>query len=236
MTRMNRLFLIFGALVLFGALLVVAFWSKDVKPGKPPHLAQALPAALRDWESKEVPLGETEAVQGAVEQTLKFDDVFFREYRSAAGVFSVYVAYWRPAKMPVQVVASHTPDRCWSGAGWSCTLMQHNRPLGGAAAALRPGERRIFETGNSARLHVQYWHLVGDALYDYGERFNQVPSVWRWWRDAAQQIFRAPDEQYFIRISADRPFEQLEGDPGWQEVLAALGKLGLAAPPQAPAS
>lgn len=224
MTRMNRLFLIFGALVLLGALLVVAFWTKDVKPGKPPHLAQALPAALRDWESKEVPLGETEAVQGAVEKTLKFDDSFFREYRSVRGVFSVYVAYWGPGKMPTQLVASHTPDRCWSENGWSCEEMRHNAQL---SPNLPVGEWRLFNAPSGQRTYVYYWHLVGDEIYDYGERLNRVPSIWKWWRDAATQVFRAPKEQYFVRLSADRPFEQLAGDDGWNEVLAALAELGL---------
>lgn len=231
---MKRLSLFAAALALFSALVVAAFWRTEDKPGKPRHLAQVLPANLSGWESKDVPLGETEAVRGAVEQTLRFDDALFREYRSAAGSFSVYVAYWQPAKMPVQVVASHTPDRCWSSAGWTCVEVAHRRSMGETNAILRPGERRVFEAPNKARLHVQYWHLVGEELYDYGTRFNQVPSVWRWWRDAAKQIFSTPREQYFVRLTSDRPFEELSGDSGWEEMLSALAKLGLAEVPKSP--
>lgn len=35
-------------------------------------------------------------------------------------------------------------------------------------------------------------------------------------------------EQYFIRLTSDRPFGEIEADPGFQEVLAALARLGLA--------
>jgi hypothetical protein len=69
---------------------------------------------------------------------------------------------------------------------------------------------------------------VGNELYDYGDRLNKVPSVCRWWRDAAKQVFRVSPEQYFIRLTSDRPFEELKGDPGWEELLHALAKLELA--------
>jgi hypothetical protein len=49
------------------------------------------------------------------------------------------------------------------------------------------------------------------------------------WRDTVAYATSGSDAQYFIRVTSNRPFEQIEGDPGWQEVLAALGKLGLAA-------
>lgn len=46
----------------------------------------------------------------------------------------------------------------------------------------------------------------------------------------ARQIFQAPAEQYFIRVTSDRPFEELKGDPGWGELVSALAGLGLEAP------
>lgn len=38
-------------------------------------------------------------------------------------------------------------------------------------------------------------------------------------------------EQYFIRLTSDRPLAEIESDPGFQEVLGALAGLGLAAEP-----
>jgi len=218
------------------AILLIAIsatlWLKhDTLPGRGHHLAAALPVTVGNWTSSEVPLGATEAVQGAVEKTLQFDDSFFREYRSANGVVGLYVAYWGPGKMPTQLVASHTPDRCWSESGWICEQLKHAQALAGMEDRLLPGEWRIFSAPGGSRLHVQYWHLVGGEPYDYGGRLNRTPSIWRWWRDAARQVFKAPGEQYFIRISSSRPFEDLAADPAWHEMLAALAKLGLAAKP-----
>jgi hypothetical protein len=174
-------------------------------------------------------LGATEAVRGAVEKTLQYNDVFYREYRSSGGVVTVYVAYWGPGAMPTQLVASHTPDRCWTSSGWTCEAMKHGVPLPNAAPVTMPGEWRIFSTNGGQRLNVQFWHLVGGATYDYGDRFNQVPSIWRWWRDAARQVVSAPPEQYFIRVTSDRPFAELAGNPGWEQLLGGLARLGLTA-------
>ena len=215
------------------AMVAQIFIGPRSLPGRGVHLAAALPSDLAGWTSKSVKLGATEALQGSVEQVLQFDDVFFREFQSARGEVSLYVAYWGPAKMPTQVVASHTPDRCWTSAGWNCDETKHRSPLTAGARDLRPGEWRLFRAPNGERLHVQYWHLVGGALYDYGDRFNQMPSAWRWWREVAKQAVSTPLEQYFIRLTSNRPFADLQGDPGFQEVLRALAGLGLALPPKA---
>lgn len=212
----------------FLTALSVQFWHRtEGGRGKGAHLAAQLPIAPGMWSSRELPLGETEAVRSSVEKTLRFEDWFYREYRSSRGLVSVYIAYWGPGKMPTQLVASHTPDRCWSSAGWNCEELKHHVPLVG----LRAGEWRIFRAPNGELAYVQYWHMIGDEVYDYGERFNRVPSVWRWWRDAAMEALRPPAEQYFVRVSADQPFERFADDPGWQELIGALARLGLVAAP-----
>ena len=220
--------------IALGLVLVLALAAglqfrqgRSALPGKGLHLTQALPTNPTGWTGHEVPLGATEAVQRAAEKTLQFDDVYFREFNSPRGTVSLYAAYWGPGKMPTQLVASHTPDRCWTSAGWVCETMRHQTGMEGTHVILRAGEWRLFSAPNAPRLNVQFWHLVGSETYDYGERFNQVPSVWRWLRDAAKQVFRSPPEQYFIRLTSERSFDELKGDPGWEELLQALAKLGL---------
>lgn len=212
-----------GFLVL-AALLSQVLWSNRPLPSKGRHLRVALPDEITGWKGRDMPLGQTESAEGQVEGVLRYDDVYNREFTSGRGTVSLYVAYWEPGKMPVQLVASHTPDRCWTSAGWTCRQMLHDVRLPG----LRPGAGRAFEGPHQVSLNVVFWHLVGNELYDYGERFTQVPHPWKWWRDAAKQIFIRPKEQYFIRLSSDRPFEEIRHDPGFQEVLTALAKLGLA--------
>jgi len=223
----KKLIIIGGALLLLLAIGIQLRQRQNVIPGKGRHLMQVLPMHLAGWAERDVPLGDTEAVLGSVEKTLRFDDVYFREFTSSRGVVSLYVAYWGAGKMPVQLVASHTPDRCWSSAGWICEALRHQVGLNGISVVLRAGEWRLFSAPNKQKLNVEYWHLVGSETYDFGDRFNQVPSVWRWWRDAAKQVFKTPEEQYFIRLTSERPFNELKGDLGWEELLVALAKLGL---------
>jgi hypothetical protein len=180
------------------------------------------------WSSKPIPVGPTEGATAAAAVVLNYDDVFYRQYSSSRGTFALYAAFWSPGKMPTQLVASHTPDRCWSEAGWNCTIVSHAVPVP-AHTRLTPAESRTFVTPAGGRQHVVYWHLVGGKLYDYGARFNRVPSAWRWCRDALGQVFRAPPEQYFIRLSSDLPLIEWRGDPAFEAVAASLGQLGLAA-------
>jgi hypothetical protein len=93
--------------------------------------------------------------------------------------------------------------------------------------SLKPAQWRRFTAPNGTTQYVLYWQLVGGEIYDFGKRLNQVPSPWKWWRDAAKQIFRDPPEQYFIRLSSDRPFEELAGDLGFREVVEAVGAVGI---------
>lgn len=223
--RIGVLFVLAGAIAIqFGA-------RRKNSAGKGKHLNLALPAQVHGWVGRDIPLGPTETVRGAVEKTLRYDDVLNREYRSARGVVTIYAAYWGPGSMPIQLVASHTPDRCWVENGWRCEASKHQQGLVGFETTTRAGEWRIFSAPDGQKLHVQFWHLVGGEIYDYGDRSNTIPSVWRWWRDASRQVFWSPAEQYFIRLSSDRPFPEMVGDVGWGQLLTALAKLGLAPKP-----
>jgi hypothetical protein len=210
-------------LLILGALLLQIFWANRTLPGKGRHLHNVLPQQISGWTGSAAPLGPTEAVEGKVEKILKFDDVYFREFTAGRGTLSLYVAYWKPGGIPVQLVASHTPDRCWTSAGWTCQEMRHAVTLLG----LKPGAWREFASPSGTKLNVLFWHLIGHELYDFGDRFTQVPHPMKWWRDVARQIVKTPQEQYFIRLTSDRPFEEIQDDPGFQEILAALAKLGL---------
>ncbi|MBW7896402.1 MAG: hypothetical protein H3C27_14940 [Opitutaceae bacterium] len=50
----------------------------------------------------------------------------------------------------------------------------------------------------------------------------------KWWRDTLHYAIEGSAEQYFIRLTSDRPFAEIESDPGFREVLGALAGLGLA--------
>lgn len=242
--KQTVLIMALAALVLVAGLGLQLVRVRDIKTGdrstaaRPIGLAERMPLAPAGWVGIDEPLGPTEFIQSAVEQNLNYDDVVNRIYRQGGRNFGLYVAYWTPGRMPVQKVASHTPDRCWSENGWTCEELRSGEELDYGAGQLLPAYWRRFATpgGSAGQQYVLYWHLVGGEPYDYGDGHNRRPNPVKWWRDTVHYAIKGSAEQYFIRLTSDRPFAEIESDPGFQEVLGALAKLGLAAVPPSPAS
>ena len=222
------------SLLLPGFVLVSAVaiqgvqFFRETPHARPPHLQQTVPLAPMGWDARDVPLGANEFIAGEVEKVLNYDEALNREYSRAGENFGVYVAYWGAGKMPTRLVASHTPDRCWTENGWQCLEMKFKVAESFDGAALQPAEWRVFEPPRGgAPTYVMYWHLVEGKTYDYGERFNNVPDPLLWWKDAVQQAVLGSREQYFIRLTSSAPLENVWNDPGFGEVLRGLGRLGL---------
>lgn len=215
---------VLGAAVAFQGVNV---FRETPKP-RAPHLMQAVPKELPGWSGRDVQLGANEFISNEVEKVLNYDEVLYREYGRSGENFGVYVAYWGPGKMPTRLVASHTPDRCWTENGWRCVEMKFKTAETFEGTALQPAEWRVFEPPRGGSpTYVMYWHLVEGRTYDYGERFNNVPDPLLWWKDAMQQALLGSREQYFIRLTSSEPLENLWNDPGFEKVLRGLGQLGL---------
>jgi hypothetical protein len=235
---MNRRFglsISLAALVLAGALAVQTLTLRDSKAGdltpavRPIRLADQFPLSLGAWRGRDEPLGPNESTQSEVARTLNYDDYVYRIYESNGQHLGVYVAYWSPGRMPLQKVASHTPDRCWTENGWTCDEMRFRETVASGAEMLRPANWRRFTppSGGAKPEYVLFWHLIGDQLYDYGDRFSARPDVRKWWRDTLRFAFTGSEAQYFIRVTSDRSFETLRQDHAWGELVAILGRLGL---------
>lgn len=221
--------------VLCGAIALQAFSLRDIKEGDrsaevaPVGLAQRVPAELPGWGGRDEPLGPNEVVKTAVERILNFDDVVNRVYEKGAVRVGIYVAYWAPGRMPIQKVASHTPDRCWTENGWKCEQMRYDVRVQAREFILDAAQWRQFEPPGSTgqKEYVLYWHLVGGQPYDYGERFNATPHPLQWWRDTMKYAFSGSDAQYFIRLTSNRDFTEFENDPAWQQLLKTVASLGV---------
>lgn len=216
----------------FALVAAVALQGMDVfheKPqSRPSHLSQSVPLTIAGWSERDLPLGANEFVSKAAEKTLNYDEVVYREYRRDGVYFTVYVAYWGAGKMPTQLVASHTPDRCWTENGWRCLEMKFRQSFVVGGSAMKPAEWRLFEPPNRGKpIYVLFWHLVNGRVYDYGERFNSIPDPFRWGKDAVQQALLGRQEQYFIRVASSEAPEKLWSDPGYMEVMRGLVELGL---------
>jgi len=222
------------AAVLLGAILlqwvVTQYFAYDHSTGtaKNARMQSLLGAPLNGWEMKDEPLANTEAYAQDVRTALNLDDYFYRIYRRADASFAVFVCYWAPNKMPANLVASHTPDRCWSQSGWICDKFDLWRDMPAGAERLQPGFWRTFRGPAGHRQEVIYWHLIGGRAQLYsGNRFNQVVN-WRfWWKEAFLFGVNGNAEQYFVRITSERPLSELWGMPGFQEMLTRLAGMGV---------
>jgi hypothetical protein len=259
------------ALLLIGAIGFQFFYrlSEVPQPTNRPRIAEVVPHLAEGWVVTEESLGLTEAVNASTLKILNLDDYVYRRFQRGSVSFTVYAAYWAPGRMPTRLVASHTPDRCWTENGMRCVDMRFKERYLVAEKPLLPAEYRVFiarggeqetkglkdqetkgprdHAGKAGGLeasgplslvrgpssvvphgtYVAYWHTVEGKIYDYGERFNAVPSPWLWWKDTLAHAAYGSREQLFVRIASATPMEQLWREPGFQSVMEKVASLGL---------
>lgn len=203
------------------------------EPKQRKSLFELLPRAVEGWNISDMPLGSTEAINAATLKTLNLDDYVYRRFERGGSSFTVYAAYWAPGRMPTRLVASHTPDRCWTENGMRCTEMRFRDIYLIGGKQMLPGEYRAFvPPKGGATTYVIYWHTVAGELYDYGGRFNAIPAPWLWWKDTLAQAAYGSREQLFVRVSSETPLGSLWQDPAFQVVMAKIANIGLWAPGQ----
>lgn len=216
--------LVLGAGALAQAVLSPQPTQQDARVSG--HLNQALPAEFPGWSVRDLPIGDTEQLKSVSERLLQYDDYAYREYTRGTQRFAVYAAYWRPGKMPTRMVAIHTPDRCWTENGWTCSEQQFNTQLDLGDRTQSHVQARVFSPPNGrGKLHVAFWLLAGGQPFDFGQRLHSVSNPVKWWRDVVEEMAGNRREHLFVRITSDQPIGELRGDPAFEEVLRAIGKI-----------
>lgn len=203
--------------------------SYHFKPTKP--LADYLPGGELGMEFTDSPLGETEADSKRVQAILNCDEAAGRIYRKGGIEINVYVAFWSPHKQPAYEVASHNPDTCWVMAGWSMIGPSQELRFPLQRGSTHPAQVRQFATPAGDSCHVAFWHIKGGLLAGYAASGPQTDYIRRW------PMIRAmlkkggfglrEYEQYFIRVSANVPFEQLREGGELAFILNSLEQFGL---------
>jgi hypothetical protein len=200
------------AAVLFAsALLVCALGAfaiaarRDEAVADRPSLLSLLPkGADQGWEREMLPIADTPEMKARVSELLNYDDAVYAVYKRGRDRVSIYIAYWKPGRMPHRLVADHTPDVCWPLAGWTrVSRAKQRRAVGGASIVTEEG---VFELNGTSE-HVAFWHVVKDRLltYDSAGRppwYAFIRDVWEWGTDQRS-------EQWFFRISSDQPIEKV---------------------------
>ncbi len=193
------------AVVLFFGLMTR---PADSGPGEVPDVLSFMPARPDGWRV------------ATSNDLFRFSDILETEHlgqriylkEDAQGnlvQITFYVAYWAPSQAAVSTVASHTPDACWPGAGWTAqptdTTTEH-LDLGDRKLAL--AEHRLFHNQRIPQ-HVWFWHSYDHRIiqeFDPRRPLDLLRSVFRFG-------IRSNGEQLFIRLSSNRPWSEIKDEP-----------------------
>jgi len=216
--------LLSAALVLAAAVVLIVYGStRPLVRTFHGDLAALLPEAPPGWTRTLRPIADTPEMQRAVGELLNYDDGVFADYTRGTDRLSVYIAYWTPGRMSHRLVAGHTPDVCWVGAGWRCTergtLSPQVSSFSPQVPPLPVAEARTF-TFKDTTEYVWFWHLVGGAPKSYGTGFTapwHAPLT-----DMLARGLQQREEQFFIRLSAPAPLDDPALQPLLDTVLRAL--------------
>jgi hypothetical protein len=196
-----------AGVLLFGVGLVIA---GGLRPAAPRVLKIPLEEFFSDapsgWVKTVRPVAETPELQKAVDKILNYDDAVFVDYVYGTRRVSVYAAYWKPGKMSPRLIASHTPDICWVGAGWKIAGTHVDLDAGLAGNhAIQVAQKRVMRFG-AATENVLYWHLLqgdsGQSSVDEGSGFSGLI------RDICSRGLAQRSEQLFVRVSSNLAFEK----------------------------
>ena len=219
-----------GVLFAWLVLVLVIAVVLQVLPGRDSvvikrelQLADYFPREMAGWRGEDRPLAETQAQLTRVNKLLQFDEALLRVYRMAGQEFSVYVAYWKPGKMPAREIAFHVPDQCWVSVGWRERAADFHYQREFEGRRLAPAQYREFEAGNEVQ-HVLYWHILnGRAIvYSADGAHSQLTTLNALFHHGLSH----KGEQYFIRIASAMPLDELWNDEGFQEIMELIAPLG----------
>ncbi|HKB58268.1 MAG TPA: exosortase/archaeosortase family protein [Lacunisphaera sp.] len=211
-----------------GTLVLAGFYFSNSLPARrsgqpPPNLAALLPARAAGWEV----MTPNDLHQFA--DILQTEHLMERTYVRPAGNnlftrLTVYVAYWAPGQASVSRVASHTPDACWPGSGWVVEPLPEAREIPGIPGlSIAPAEHRLFRNGAGHPEHVWFWHIYDGRVINYRDPYS-VPALFS---IALQYGFRQQGDQFFVRISSNKPWAGLADEALVREIVSNLTRIGL---------
>lgn len=207
--------------------VVLGFFLYQLRPAErasaaAPDLAAMLPADAAGWEVVTRP--DLYQFSGTLRTEHLFERTYLRRTGDQLDQLTVYVAFWPAGQSSVSMVAAHTPDACWPGAGWVPTSTPgRDILLELPARRLPPAQQRAFANAAGLPQFVWYWHVYDGRVIDPRAPY----SVRSLAANALDYGFRREGEQCFIRVSSNRPWPELAGDPLVAELASNLAQLGL---------
>jgi exosortase len=186
----------------------------------PPDLLGLMPAAAEGWEVRTTDLYQFSG-------TLQTNFLAQRQYRRLGETnpteVTLYVAYWQAGQAPVSLVASHTPDACLPGSGWTALPTSPPRvDLNVGPRTIPDAEYRLFQLGEYPQ-YVWFWHLYDGRPISYRDPRSPAELLRIAWRYG----FRHDGDQVFVRLSSNRPWAQIAKDPLVATLFDRLKTVGL---------
>jgi hypothetical protein len=215
-----------SGLLLSGALAV--FFFAVTRPTQEPR------SAIPDIESLLPPSSEgwqvySDADMQRFGEVLQTHSLVQRQYQKPHPdggriEMTVYIGYWAPGQSTPSQVALHTPDGCWPGAGWIRVPSQTtSMDLSSALRTLPSAEFRLFKSPSGSVEKVWYWHLYGGKPIEQLNPYS-IPQLLRM---ALRFGLHRNSDQFFIRISSNRDWEDLSREPLLNDILQRLQTHGL---------
>lgn len=217
------LILLTGGLAL--AVALVGFFVANTRSARPsraavPDLVALLPAPPAGWSAVTTDLFN---FSGILHTEHLAQRSYSREGKDGPVNVLIYLAYWQPGQASVSMVALHTPDACWPGSGWVAQPVPRTRlPLAAGTRPLAEAEARIFTLAGNPQ-HVWFWHLYDGHAISYSDPYSATELLRIAWRFG----FRRDGDQLFVRISSNRPWEQIANEPPLVQFFANTRALGL---------
>jgi hypothetical protein len=205
---------------------------------------EAVPDGLAGWESYDLPLSDSEVLNMLTAKALAFDHYGYRLYKNATFVngVTIYIAYWGPGKVSTTDAGVHNPDSCWTNSGWKRVMRRSGVEYSAGGRKLKPVEYGIYERpgdgpykGKMIRMPVIFWHLVGGEVNRYETqwegyksglkgRIERLPILFE---DLKKYGLNQRREQMFVRITLDRPMDEMLKSPDFVRLLNSLAPLAI---------
>lgn len=149
------------------------------------------------WQFRSLPLDKS------AEAVLAADSLFYGEFTGTGGEMVRLFAAKRFVENPHEIgLFVHTPDRCWTEAGWKLEPVTPDLVETELHGMRVPVERRIFSTRGQREL-VYFWGLVGGQPLPYrldhnlsvGSRFHRENLA-----EKTGTGLRATDDRFWTRV------------------------------------
>lgn len=213
---------------LAATLALAGFFHVNSRPaarsGRPaPTLADILPLKVEGWAV----MTPKDLYQFA--DILQTSHLIERTYVRTTGdgqmiQLTVYVAYWAAGQASVSRVASHTPDACWPGSGWMAKAVLEEQEVPRLpGVTIFPAEHRLFKNAAGYPQYVWFWHIYDGRVINYQDPYS-VPALFQL---ALEYGFRRQGDQFFVRVSSNRPWRDLAAEPLVHEIFGNLARVGL---------